>query len=78
MRFWNTTATTESKPIEAQCKPITPSTWDQPPVATSFEVRTPASECALHAQVVAGLFGPYKNWRRAANPNFVGNVYRAE
>ena len=78
VRFWNTTAATETKTSEAQCKPITPSTWAQPPVATSFEVRTPASERALHAQVVAGLFGPYKNWRKAADPNFVGNVYRAE
>ena len=78
VRFWNTAATTETKATEAQCKPITPSTWAQPLVATSFEVRTPASERALHAQVVAGLFGPYKNWRRAADPNFVGNVYRAE
>ena len=78
VRFWNTTATTETKTTEAQCKPITPSTWAQPPVATSFELRTPASQRALHAQVVAGLFGPYENWRRAADPDFVGNVYRAE
>ena len=78
MRFWNTTATTGTKPSEAQCKPTTPSTWAQPPVATSFEVRTPASERALHTQLVAGLFGPYRNWRRAADPNFVGSVYRAE
>ena len=78
VRFWNTAATTKTKTTEAQCKPITPSTWAQPPVATSFEVRTPASERALHAQVVAGPFGPYKNWRRAADPNFVGNAYRAE
>ena len=41
-------------------------------------MRAPASERALHAQVVAGLFGPYRNWRRAVDPNFVGNVYRAE
>ena len=78
VRFWNTTAATETKPSAAQCKPITPFTSAQPPVATSFEVRTRASERAFYTQVVAGLFGPYKNWRKAADPNFVGYVYRAE
>ena len=54
------------------------STWAQKPNASLFEIRTPYSERALHAQVVAGLLGAFKNWTRAADPNFDGNVYRAE
>ena len=77
VRFWGGGNTNEIKSKELQLKPITAATWATPPTATAFEIRVPSHERTLHAQVVAGLFGPYKIWRRAADPTFAGNVYRA-
>ena len=78
VRFWGPTGSTEPKDTAPRLNPIVHSAWAQPPDQLSFEIRTPSSERALHAQVVAGLLGPFKNWRKAADPNYEGNVYRAE
>ena len=78
VRFWGSSGASDPKDSGPRLTPIVHSTWAQKPNATSFEIRTPYSERALHAQVVAGLLGPFRNWRRAADPNFDGNVYRAE
>ena len=53
-------------------------TWSTPPTAKSFEVTVPISERQLHAQVIAGLFGPFINFSKVSNPNYGGNVFRGE
>ena len=78
VRFWNSTASNEAKQQSPQLTPILPHTWATPPNPTSFEVRAPTSERTLHAQIVAGLFGPFAHWRKAADPTYEGNVFRAE
>ena len=74
VRFSGSNAKNESKPKELPLKPNAPATWATPPTTTAFEVRAPAHEHALHAQVVAGLVGPFHNWCRAADPSFTGNA----
>ena len=78
VRFWGPTGAKDPSETAPRLNPIVHSSWAQPPDKSSFEIRTPSSERALHAKVVAGLLGPFKNWRRAADPHFDGNVYRAE
>ena len=77
VRFWSSNATTDTKPQD-NSKPIAPHTWCEPPTQCSFEVRTPPNERELHAQVVAALFGAFKNSRKAVDPTYSGHVYRAE
>ena len=77
VRFWVSSATNESKPKNTS-KPIDPQTRQQPRTPTSFEVRSPASEEVLHAKVVVALSGPFQNWRKAMDPSYDRNVYRAE
>ena len=74
VRFWGGGNTNENKSKELPLKPIAAATWAEPATATALEIRVPSHERTLHAQVVAGLFGAYKNWRRAADPPFASNV----
>ena len=78
VRFRNSATESEPKDTAPQRKPIVHSTWAQAPKPTSLEVRTPSHERAFHAQVVAGLFGPFRKCRRATDPNNTGNVFQAE
>ena len=78
VRFWGPTGAKDPSDTAPRLNPNIHSSWAQTPDKSSFEIRTPSSERALHAQVVAGLLGPFKKWRRAADPHFDGNVYRAE
>ena len=77
VRFWGGGNSNENESKELPLKSIAAATWATPPTATAFEIRVPSHERTLHTQVIAGLFGPYKNWRPAADPTFAGNVYRA-
>ena len=51
----------ENKSKELPLKPNAAVTWAKPPMATALKIRVPSHERTLHAQVVAGPFGPYKN-----------------
>ena len=78
VRFWGPTGAKDPSDTAPRLNPIVHSSWAQPPDKSFFEIQTPSSERALHAQVVAGLLGPFKNWRHAADPHFDCNVSRAE
>ena len=77
VRFWASSGNTETK-AQDNSKPIAPHMWSKPPTQCSFEVGTPTNERELHAKVVAALFSPFNNWRKAVGPSYQGNVYRAE
>ena len=61
VRFWGSSGASDPNDSGSRLTPIVHSTWVQTPNATSFEIRTPSSKRALHAQVVAGLLGPFRN-----------------
>ena len=77
VRFWGGGNSNENESKELPLKSIAAAAWATPPRATASDIRVPSHERTLHRQVIAGLFGRYKNWRRAADPTFASNVYRA-
>ena len=62
VRFWSSSNAASPESHAPSIAPITLNTCLAPPTPLSFEVRVPATERQLHAQVIAGLFGPFENF----------------
>ena len=76
VRFWAQSTTTTPQASVPSLTLINTHTWATPSAANAFQVTVPVTKRPLHAQVIAGLFCPFDQLKRASDPKYHGNVFR--